>query len=217
MLERLDATEALANGTMRVESWAANGQRHFLVYLPGTQDWSPIAGENPLNLPSDLQAVGNGTSDSQTAVMAALRKAGARPGDEIMFVAHSQGGLVAANVAQHPAGFKVSQILAFAAPLAGIAAMKSTSVLALEHTNDPVPYLAGKANPLARNFVTVQSTAIIPGIAAHILNTYGTLASAVDHTKRPTVAAAKKRLMKRIPSGTRVKVQLIKVERKPKA
>ncbi|MEN9753529.1 MAG: hypothetical protein RL670_1220, partial [Actinomycetota bacterium] len=94
MLNRLDATAKLADGTVRIESWAAGGRNHFLVYLPGTQDWSPIAGSNPLNLTSDLQAAAAGRSDAQTAVMAALRAAGAKSGDELIFVAHSQGGLV---------------------------------------------------------------------------------------------------------------------------
>lgn len=216
MLFRLESTASLADGTLRIESWWQDGRNHYLVYLPGTQDWSPQPGTNPLNLTSDLQAVGFGQSDSEAAVFAALKTAGAKTGDEVMFVAHSQGGLVAANIAQHPQGFQVSSILSFAAPLAGIAALKNTSFLALEHTNDPVPYLAGKPNPVASNFVTVQSAATVGGMPAHTLTTYSGLASTVDKTQNSTISGARQRFMSLLPLGSSVTVQLIKVRRTPK-
>jgi predicted esterase len=214
MMNRLQTTAVLANGTVRIESWVEAGRRHFIVYLPGTQDWSPIPASNPLNLPSDLQAFANSKSDSQSALLLALRNAGAKPGDEIIFVAHSQGGLVAANFAQHPSGFNVSSILSFAAPMVAVGALRGTKVLALEHSNDPMPYLAGKANPIAANWVTIEAEAPKGGIAAHELKSYGAMTTRADKSGTPEIEKARESLLARF-RGKRVKVQLVKLKRKP--
>ncbi len=215
MLNRLQTTALLANGTLRIESWFEGGKRHFIIYLPGTQDWAPVAGENPLNLSSDLQAFAHSKSDTQSALLLALKKAGATPGDEVIFVAHSQGGLVAANFAQHPSGFNVSTILSFAGPMVAVGALSKTKVLAFEHTNDPMPYLAGKANPLAANWVTVQATAAASGMAAHELSSYGPMTSLADKSNNAAIAGARTNLLARL-KAKRVKVQFIKLKRSTK-
>jgi len=214
MMNRLENTAVLADGTIRIESWTAGGQRHFLVYLAGTQDWTPISGSNPLNLASDFQAFANSKSDSQTAVLLALKKVGAKPGDDVMFVAHSQGGLVAADFAQNPSGYRVSSILSFAAPMVAIGAISTTKVLAFEHVNDPMPYLAGQANPLAANWVTVQAKATEGGIAAHALKSYGAMTSLADKSENVAIVKNRDAILKKL-RGRQVKVQLIKVKRKP--
>ena len=215
MMNRLETTAEFANGTVRIESWWSGGKHHFIVYLPGTQDWSPFAGSNPLNLPSDIQAAGNKKSDTETAILLALKKAGAKPGDELIFVAHSQGGLVAAKIAEHPNKYQVSSILSFASPMVAIGAISATKVLAFEHTNDAVPYLANKANPLAPNWLTLQAMAKKSGTAAHDLVSYGQMASAADASKSAAIAAARQSLLTKF-RGKRVKVQLFKLQRKPK-
>lgn len=213
MQQRLLATADLANGTIRIESWVEGGRRHFIVYLPGTQDWSPIVGRNPINLPSNFQAFAGLNADSLTALRLALSKVGATTGDEIIMVAHSQGGLVAANLAQHPSGFNVSSILSFGAPMVGVGALAGTAVLALENRTDAVPLLAGKANPLTANWVTVQGSTNQLGVAAHNLSGYGPTATAVDKSSKKSVAAARRKLLAKL-KAKRVKVQLVKVARK---
>jgi predicted esterase len=215
MMDRLRRTEALPGGSLRIESWAEGGRNHFIAYLPGTQDQSLQLGSNPLNLNSNLQAFARSRSDAQSAVLLALEKAGAKHGDEVIFVAHSQGGIVAANIAQHPAGLDVSTILSFAGPMVAVRALSKTNVLAFEHGNDPVPYMAGKANPLAANWLTVQATSRENGMAAHELKSYGPMTSLADKSTSAAIAAARSNLLARITPEL-VKVQIIKLKRKLK-
>ena len=215
MMDRLRKTEALPGGSLRIESWAEGGRSHFIAYLPGTQDQSLRLGSNPLNLNSNLQAFASSRSDAQSAVLLALQRAGVKPGDEVIFVGHSQGSLVAANIAQHPVGLNVSTILSFAGPMVAVGALSKTKVLAFEHTSDPVPFMAGKANPLASNWLTVQATPRVSGMAAHELKSYGPMTSLADKETSAAIATARANLLARI-TPKRVKVQIIRLKRKLK-
>ena len=81
---------------------AASGRpRAWVVELPGTQNWNPSAGRNPMDLPSNLQTFAGGTSGYQQGVIDAMRGR-VRPGEPVMLVGHSQGGLTAAALARDP-------------------------------------------------------------------------------------------------------------------
>jgi pimeloyl-ACP methyl ester carboxylesterase len=158
------------------------GSKTAVVLIPGTQTFG--FGDNPLDMTSNIQAMGSsGSAVSEKAVLLAIRQAGIESKDEVILVGHSQGGMVAGNIAAHPIGFIAAGLITFGAPVAQLRNLKAP-VMAIEHTNDPVPNLSGKANPLKKNWVTVQrvsskaeSNAVL---FSHSLKSYKNTAVAID-------------------------------------
>lgn len=150
---RLQETAELPEPSVRIERF----DRNVVVYLPGTQVWSVPAGKNPLDLTSNLQAMANPSgADSQRAVSQALKAAAVGPGDSVLFVGHSQGGMIAANLASRPQPYRVAAIITMGAPIGQVAGQIRAPVLAIEHRGDLVPKLDQTPNPVSRNVVTVQ-------------------------------------------------------------
>jgi hypothetical protein len=91
--------------------------------------------------------------------------------------------MVAGNLAAFPTGFVAAGLVAFGAPLAHIKNLKAP-VMAIEHVNDPVPNLSGKANPMKKNWVTVQRISEKPESNAlmfsHSLKSYRNTTAAID-------------------------------------
>ena len=159
----------------------------FVVYIPGTQTWNPISGANPLDFTSNMQAMlGPGLAASEVGVQKALAKAGAGPDAKVVLVGHSQGGMIAANIAKKDK--RVKALVTFGAPIGQVAAEIKVPVVALEHANDIVPKLGLKANPLAENMVTVVreqpiSQPIDALVEAHDISNYIKTAEMADESQ----------------------------------
>ncbi|MFM6966707.1 MAG: hypothetical protein ACKOWI_05040 [Rhodoluna sp.] len=126
----------------------------YIVYIPGTQAWSPQTSKNPLDLTSNLSAISKtGFAGSERAVALAMEQAGIKPDSPVLLVGHSQGGLLAANISTRYAG---SKVLTFGAPISQLSGRLSGSVLSVEHDGDLVPGLDFRPNPLETNWVTVR-------------------------------------------------------------
>jgi pimeloyl-ACP methyl ester carboxylesterase len=137
------------------------------------------------------------------AVSAALRAAGARPGDPVLLAGHSEGGLVAAAVAADPlagAEFRITHVVMFGSPASGVRPTRDVQVLAIEHTDDVVPRLDGAPDPESRRWITVTRSAAgdppAPGavagdplVAAHGMLAYRRTAAAVDASTAPSITA----------------------------
>ena len=199
MAERLQRTSTEGDLGNQAEFRVERFGNHVIVYMPGTKKWSPVAGGNPLDLTSNVHAIASqsksasssstaaaasSTAASERAVLAALRSARVGAGDEVMLVGHSQGGIIAANIASGRHEFKVAGILTFGSPIALAEVNSETKVLALEHTNDPVPTLDTGPNPQRANWVTVKEAYPLARgespVAVHDLKGYLKLASEVD-------------------------------------
>ena len=91
--------------------------------------------------------------------------------------------MVAGNLAAYPSGFIAAGLVAFGAPLGQIKNLK-VPVMAIEHVNDPVPNLSGKANPMKKNWVSVQRISEKPESDAlmfsHSLKSYRNTTTAID-------------------------------------
>ena len=210
MAERLQRTSTEGDLGNQAEFRVERFGNHVIVYIPGTKKWSPVAGSNPLDLTSNVHAIASqsssaihsksasrpksvsaaasdaasSTAASERAVLAALRSAKVGAGDEVMLVGHSQGGIIAANIASGRHEFKVAGIVTFGSPIALAEVNSETKVLALEHTNDPVPTLDTGPNPQRENWVTVKEAYPLARgespVAVHDLKGYLKLASEVD-------------------------------------
>jgi hypothetical protein len=160
------------------------GNQTAVVYIPGTQTFGFGDGSNPLDMASNIQAMSaSGGAASERAVLLAIMQAGISSNDEVILVGHSQGGMVAGNLAAYPTGFIAAGLVAIGAPLAHIKNLKAP-VMAIEHVNDPVPNLSGKANQIKKNWVTVQRISEKPESNApmfsHSLKSYRNTTVAID-------------------------------------
>ena len=143
VLGRLKTTAA-KQGAVRIEQSWSGGKRNFVIYLPGTQSWLPHRQSNPFNLSSDLRLYAGLPSSAESGVRQLLneRGVGNRAGDKLVFVAHSQGAMVAARLAGILPSGSVRGIITVGGPIAGISVNSSVSAVNITHTLDPVPRLA---------------------------------------------------------------------------
>src|SRR6185437_8434036 len=120
----------------------ADGDPAYIVYVGGTVDPSPVSGEEPFDMTSDLVGIAKLDSASLRATEQAMREAGIRPGDTVIPVGYSQGGIVATSIAVS-GEYSTPALVTFGSPTAGIDVPSTTVDVAVEHTDDLVPALGG--------------------------------------------------------------------------
>ena len=168
------------------------GQASYAVYIAGTSaiaDGSP----EPFDMASNLAGIAGDDAAAYSATIDAMDEAGIRPGDQVSFVGHSQGGLVAARIAASGA-YDTDALVTFGAPTGQIPVPGGVEHLAVEHAEDITPALGGE--PLSgaggRDRVVV-SRALFGGapspdaspIAAHHMSRYAETAALVDASDDP--------------------------------
>ena len=218
MIERLDLLSGLDSPTIGIDGYLVPGQtsKVFVVTIPGTQEFSFGTDSNPLDMSSNIQAMsGAGIAHSEQAVLKAIAAEGIAKNDQVVFVGHSQGAMVAANIASQSNSFLVAGIVAFGGPLAQLSLRKNIPVMAIEHKNDPVPNLSGKANPMKPNWVTIQRKAKpdeAPGaFYAHDLDSYKNTSQLVDRSKEAGITRIKNQILsilEKTSLGTRSNYQI---------
>lgn len=193
LASRLNDVSELGPGWIRIEKFrepatpvsAAEGYvlpqpARYVVYIPGTQDWGPKTGENPLDLTSDLSAISKtGFAGSERAVAAAMEQAGVKTDSAVLFVGHSQGGIIAANLATRFAG---SKTLTFGAPIGQLSEKLKAPTISVEHDGDLVPGLDSRPNPLAPNWVTVRQKIAGNPLEQHAMAGYLNTANEIDQS-----------------------------------
>jgi hypothetical protein len=177
-------------------------QRTAIVYIPGTQTLGLGDGSNPFDLQSNILAMqGNAVAASERSVLEAMSQAGIEPNDQVIFVGHSQGGMVAGNLAMYPAGYIAAGLLTIGAPIAQLKLTK-LPVMAIEHVNDPIPNVSGRVNPIAKNWVTIQRSSSASESAAplhsHSLKSYQNTTEKVDGSKSKGVSNIRQQLLSQL-------------------
>jgi pimeloyl-ACP methyl ester carboxylesterase len=130
----------------------ADGSRSWVVAVPGTQ------GGGPINAASNLAVVAGTGSTALGLVARAMTQAGIRPGEPVTMVGHSQGGMVAAQLAADPllrTKFTVTTLITAGSPVGNVDLPPWVSALHLEHTPDGTPGLEATPNPDTLNRTTV--------------------------------------------------------------
>lgn len=145
-----------------VRTMHADGTSSWVVVVPGTTDWG-LGGTNPQDLLTNLQAVAGAPNDMESAVVTAMRRAGIGPDDPVGLYGHSQGAIVAANIAADPAvneRYNVTTLLTAGGPTAGADLPDNVNALHIENNADAVPGLDGAPTPRTptRTVVTVDTT-----------------------------------------------------------
>ena len=139
--------EAGVISIQRVEH--ADGRVSWVVYVPGTTDWTVGDGE-PQDLLTNLEGVGGTPTAMESGVVTAMRQAGIKPGEEVALYGHSQGGITVSNIAADPAiqdRYNITTLLTAGSPTAGADIPDDVHALHLENTGDAVPGLDAAATP----------------------------------------------------------------------
>jgi len=142
-----DYEEAGVISIQRVEH--ADGRVSWVVYVPGTTDWTVGDGE-PQDLLTNLEGVGGTPTVMESAVVTAMRQAGIQPGEEVALYGHSQGGITVSNVAADPSiqdRYNITTVLTAGSPTAGADIPDDVHALHVENAGDAVPGLDAAPTP----------------------------------------------------------------------
>jgi len=157
-----------------------DGSRGWVVAVPGTQVGSVLAGTNPMDMTTNFALVAGRPADASSLVARSMEQAGIAPGEPVLLAGHSQGGMVAMDVAGDPVlgrRFEMTAVLTAGSPVGGMDLGPSTQALHVEHRQDLLPGVEGVANP-----ATPQRTTVVRDLAVSPL--------AVDQDAARSVAGA---------------------------
>lgn len=137
------------NGEIAIEEHVTVGDdgetiRSWTVDIRGTQSFA-IGQTGPQDMTTNLQGVAGMSSDQLVAIKEAMSAAGIAPGEAVEFAGHSQGGIMAAQMAADPsvrARYNVVSVVTAGSPTATIAP-SDVPVLSYENSGDIVPGLDG--------------------------------------------------------------------------
>lgn len=171
----------------------------YVVQIPGTQVWSPVRGDSPVDLTTNLALEAMRPTRMERAVSDAMARAHIPPGAPVMLTGHSQGGIVAASLTTDRAfmaRYHVTSVVTGGSPIARVPVPDDVSVLSLEHEQDIVDKLEGRDNPERPNWVTVTrklsdaegtENGVRDLVAAHSALTYSSTGHDVDVSTSETI------------------------------
>ncbi len=197
---------------IRVETYRlANGDTHAEVFIAGTHDWGVGSGGTPFDLESNLRLVAGHTALSVVATTQALRQAGVKPGDSVMFVGHSQGGAVATTLAESGV-YKTAGLVTAGSPTGTLPTRGDYPAVVIEHTNDIVPGLGGGRLTTKATVVTRDSGHNrLDVLGAHSTTSYEHTATLIDQSSAPELAA----MPRPVSSRDRGRVMVFSATRQP--
>lgn len=182
-----------------------DGTTSWVVTVPGTQEWSPAGGPNPMDLGTNLDAMAGRRNDVAELVREAMRAAGVPPDEPVLLAGHSQGGMVAMQLAQDRAmqeEFSVTTVITAGSPVGNPGGELASGVQAmhLESLEDLVWAVDGAPNPDDPQRTTVRGSltdspdpadraAAMNPVTAHDVGTYARLGDRVDALDDPSVQA----------------------------
>jgi len=198
---RLQSVHNMNEATVLVEQYKHGQQKMYVVYVPGTRDKTILPSSDPFDLSDAVALLANpDQAASQHAVLDAMHRAGIKSSDHILMVGYSQGGTIAGDIAQGHLGYKPLGLVTFGAPIAQLNLPHSIPVLAVEHSNDVVPALSGRVNPLTNNWLTVErevpTTLGELNLHAHRISEYVSTAAMVDTDQNAGVTRIRGEVMK---------------------
>lgn len=185
---------------IRIEEYESG----YVVYLGGTIDAGVDPNGEPWDMTSNITAIAQLDSGSYNAAVLAMREAGITAQDNVILVGHSQGGLVAAQLAAS-GDYRVSDVVTVGAPLHQVELPAEVNLVAVEHAEDVIPSLSGVAVPAAAaTHMTVTrslySTSNAPRgelLPAHNLSRYVETAAVMDRSGDHKLNVEQKRISER--------------------
>jgi hypothetical protein len=185
--------DAPLNGTIGIQTITGpDGDRH-IVFLPGTDDLGTLPWTQDgdvRDMGTNLQLVAGQLDTYQEGILQAMRDAGVRPGEPVLVVGHSQGGMEAAAILAGDHGYDVTDVLTAGSPTAQVDGFPHGShVTSLEQHGDVVPLLDGEPNPDSVEQTTVVFDAGPEGgvTSHHSYAVYADGAAAADASSDPSL------------------------------
>lgn len=175
----------------------AGGTTSYVLYIKGTQTFAPgdWGGRDPWDMKSNSELYSGRMSASYASTVAALEAAGARPGDQVQVVAHSQGGAVASHFAMQ-SDYEVPLVVIAGSPV-DPTLDEGQTLVSLGHTDDGVRALSGGGSPGGSgspDSITITREED-PGFTwggdagePHLLASYQELAALADESGDPRIA-----------------------------
>ncbi|WP_344043059.1 hypothetical protein, partial [Nocardioides panacihumi] len=187
------ADDASDGGAIEVQTiTGAGGGRRHVVYLPGVEEWNvPGSGTDV----RDLGAAVSLSAGVQTAygagVLEALHEAGVGPGEQVLLVGHSEGGMQSVQLAARDSPYDITRVVTLGSPIVPADVPPDVEILALEHEGDPVPLLDAGAAPSPQVVsVRFDSGTASPSFDKHHLAHYSAAAVAAEQSSDPRVQEA---------------------------
>ncbi|MGW9630528.1 hypothetical protein ACWGST_07465 [Agromyces sp. NPDC055520] len=181
---------------VRVERYGTESDPRWVVYIGGTVDFTMTAGAQTNDMTSNLYGIADDSpideqrvagADSaavERAVRQALAEAGMQPGDPLIPIGHSGGGIVAATLAGDPE-LNVVAAVNLGGPVASAELREGVPLLSVEHEEDLVPATGGWGHP-SPDRLTVSRSVLEAGgeyddvLPAHLLVRYQETAALID-------------------------------------
>lgn len=175
------------------------GLDSYVVQVPGTQDWNPRRGDNPVDLTTNVALEAMRDTLLERAVQEAMEHAHIPAGAPVMLTGHSQGGITAASLTTDKdfmGRYNVKGVVTGGSPIARIDIPDDISVLSLEHEQDIVPRLEGQDNPDRANWTTVtrelsDDEGTVAGVrgpgGAHAIPNYAATGHDIDQSTSGTI------------------------------
>jgi hypothetical protein len=180
---------------IRIERYTAPGEPpRYVVYVAPTQTFSPIAGEEPWDLTSNVAGVAGLPAGSIRATEQAMADAGITADSEVVLVGFSQGGLVADAVAAS-GDWNTVGLETYGDPGGGIELPEGIRGVAVRHSDDFVAATGGAQQSTDRTIVerraypegsTIPSDLPAP---AHQKRAYAETARLLDAAQSPELRA----------------------------
>ena len=106
-------------------SVVGNPPTGVIVNIPGTEQWGPMAGDNPLDLTGNAEQAGSngwsaGSQATADAIAQLYRDTPGLEGVPLMLNGHSQGGMIAASLAANEdfsSQFNVTNVMTYGSPV----------------------------------------------------------------------------------------------------
>jgi len=172
---------------IRVERYVDSaGRAHSEVYIAGTHDWGMGTTEEPFDVNSNIALVAGIPAASLVGVKSAMTRAGIKHGERVTFTGHSQGGMIAARLAESGT-YRTTGLVVVGSPTGTLSATGGYPALALRHTDDVVPRLGGSDQ--GSGFTTIERASTSPigdVVGAHKKSGYVQMARDLDSS--PAVA-----------------------------
>ena len=204
-LQQLTSRLTDKSGNIRIEGYQTESGRVLIVYLPGTSNWSPVGKGGAFDLQSNIELIGEkDNSNSVRAAKAAIEQYGVKPTDKLILVGYSQGGMIAAELAE--TGNNVSGVVTIGSPVSKTRFDPDLPVVSLEHSNDVVPAFAGSTNPITENWSTASrhlDLTLGQNVSeAHEIGNYVETAKMADDSRDAGLTRVKTRILDQLDGAT---------------
>ena len=184
---------------IRIDRYTEPGRPdRFEVYLGGTIDGSIVAGREPWDMTSNLNAVAGGSAGSLAATRQAMALAGIDSSSPVTFSGYSQGGLLAASLASS-GDYDTKGLFTLGGPAGQVEVSHDIPYVAIEHADDLVPATGGiwkSSDPLlvTRTVYAGEADAGDAFFPAHELSNYRETARLADGSDEQRLVAARQTL-----------------------